>query len=177
MIQVISYYLRLTVWVNWHISPISGETFPYLASRLARNVGEGIGPQLCARLVQSAVQLTACGKGQETVTVTTAGVSGGRHCYRGRRQWRTSLLPRPTSVAEVTGFPLPALAGIYHQLSLEVGAKSALQIPNIATIRENRRTSEAFVKIISVLRPRRHNAAKSHTPCCNIQVKEGIVCR
>ena len=73
---VIGLYLRHTVWVNCYISPISEATLPPFASLVARSVGEGIGPQCCAILVQSAVQLTACGKGQETVTVTAAGVSG-----------------------------------------------------------------------------------------------------
>ena len=70
--QVIGHYLRHT----GQISPISGDTLPPLASLVALHVGEGVGPQFCAMLVQSAVQLTACGKGQETVTVTASGVSG-----------------------------------------------------------------------------------------------------
>ena len=70
--QVIGHYLRHT----GQVSPVSVDTLPPLASLVALHVGEGIGPQFCAMLVQSAVQLTACGKGQKTVTVTAAGVSG-----------------------------------------------------------------------------------------------------
>ena len=72
LIKVTGHYLRHT----GQISPVSGDTLPPLASLVARHVGEGIGPQCCAMFVQSAVQLTACGKGQKTVTVTVAGVSG-----------------------------------------------------------------------------------------------------